>query len=136
MSLRGGAVGKGGEGVGPGLAGWAVLLVGGDVVEVGGSGVPGAPGEDAVPVAEDDEFAHPGGWVVGVDGVGAGHVEDGLDGDPGPAGPVLDPGDGGRPEPLHGPEPGPVAVAVEPEQVGQGQVEVELGLRQRPGGTV
>ena len=91
------------------------------MVQIGGSGVPGAQGEDAVLVAEDDEFAHPGGWVVGVDGVGAGHVEDGLDGDPGPAGPVLDPGDGGRPEPLHGPEPGPVPAvgAFESEQVGQ-----------------
>ena len=40
--------------------------------------VPGAPREHEMFVAQDDEFAHPGGWVVGVDGVGAGHVEDGL----------------------------------------------------------
>ena len=114
---------QGGEGVGPGLARWTVLLVGSDVIDVTSSGVPGAKGEDAVPIAQDDQLPHPRLRVVRVDGVGAGHVEDGLDGDPGPAGPVLDAGDGGRSEPLDGPEPGPVTggpVAVfEPEQVGQ-----------------
>jgi len=34
-----------------------------------------------VAVAEVDEVAHPAGWLVGVDGVAAGHVEDGLDDD-------------------------------------------------------
>ena len=45
------------------------------------SGVSGAAGKDAVSVAEDDQVAHPGWWVVGVDGVTALHVEDGLDDD-------------------------------------------------------
>ena len=51
---------------------WSVVAVlGGD----------GAAGEDAVAVAELDELSHPCGWVVLVDGVAAGHVQDGLDDD-------------------------------------------------------
>jgi hypothetical protein len=82
------------------LAGWSVFVVGVDVVEVAAAGVAGAPGEDAVRVAQDDELAHPGGWVVLVDGVGAGEVQDGSDADPGVGDPLLDPGGGGRAEPL------------------------------------
>jgi hypothetical protein len=48
-----------GEVVGVGLPGWSVLLVGVDVVLVAGAGVDGAAGEDAVCVAQDDQF--PGG---------------------------------------------------------------------------
>ena len=49
-------------------------------------------------VAEVDEVAHPVGWVVGVDGVAAGHVEDGLDDDLVVADPVADLGEGGGAE--------------------------------------
>jgi hypothetical protein len=66
------------------------LVVGDRVVEVAGPGVDLASGEDAVAVAEEDEVAHPAGWVVGVDGVAAGHVEDGLDDDLVVADPVPD----------------------------------------------
>ena len=41
-----------------------------------------------------DEVTHPGGWVVGVDGVASGHVEDGLDDDLVVADPVADLGEG------------------------------------------
>ena len=51
------------------------------MVEVAGAGVDLASGEDAVLVAKDHEVAHPSGWVVGVDGVAAGHVQHGLDHD-------------------------------------------------------
>ena len=68
------------------------------MVEVAGSGVDVASGEDAVAVAEVDEVAHPGGWVVGVDGVAAGHVEDGLDDDVVVADPGADLGEGGGAE--------------------------------------
>ena len=43
------------------------------------AGVGGAAGEDAVVVAEPDKLGHPGGWVVGVDGVALGHVQHRLD---------------------------------------------------------
>ena len=52
--------------------------VGVGVVLVAASGVDGAAGEDAVAVAEGDEVAHPGGWVVLVDLVGASQVQDGF----------------------------------------------------------
>ena len=84
-----------GEVVGSGLSGWTVLVVGRDVVEVVGAGVGFAAGEDAVLVAEDDELAHPGWWVVLVDGVATGHVEDGLDDDLVVADPVPDLGERG-----------------------------------------
>ena len=89
---------EGGEVLGSGLAGWSVLVVGVGVVEVAGAGVDLASGEDAVVVAEVDEVAHPSGWVVGVDGVAAGHVEDGLDDDVVVADPVADLGEGGGAE--------------------------------------
>ena len=69
-----------GEGVGVGLAGWAAFVdreVGDGVVFVAVLGGDGATGEDAVAVAELDELFHPCGWVVLVDGVAAGHVQDG-----------------------------------------------------------
>ena len=91
-AVAGALVGPAGEGLGPvmspaqrgevlwvGLAGWSALVgrdVGVDVVEVAGPGVAAAPGEHAVPVAEDDELAHPRWRVVLVDGVGAVEVED------------------------------------------------------------
>ena len=50
-----------------------------DVVEVAGPSGLFAVGEDAGAVAQDDEFAHPFGWVVGVDGVGAAYVKDRTD---------------------------------------------------------
>jgi hypothetical protein len=68
------------------------------VVEVAGPGLDLASGEDAVVVAEVDEVPHPSGWVVGVDGVAAGHVEDGLDDDLVVADPVADLGQGGGAE--------------------------------------
>ena len=105
------AAAQGGEAVGSGLPRWTVLLVRGDVVQVTGPRVPGAEWEGTVLVAQDDQFPHPRGRVMGVDGVGTVQVEDGLDGDPGPADPVPDPGDGGRPEPLHRPKPGRFADA-------------------------
>ena len=46
-----------GESVGPGLPGWTVLVVRSDVIDVAGSGVPVAPREHTVLVAQDDEFA-------------------------------------------------------------------------------
>src|SRR5690349_17251036 len=67
------------------LAGWAVGVVGLDVVEVAVSGVGLAAGEHAGLVAEDDLFADPLGWVVPVDrrfgsgGVAGVHPDDGLD---------------------------------------------------------
>ena len=45
-----------------------------------------------------DEVAHPWWWVVGVDGVASGHVEDGLDDDVVVADPVADLGEGGGAE--------------------------------------
>ena len=56
-------------------------MVGLDVVEVAAACVALTVGEHAAGVAEDDQVAHPAGWVVGVDGVGAVAVEDGADGD-------------------------------------------------------
>ena len=87
-----------GEILGPGLAGWSVLVVGDGVVEVAGPGVDLASREDAVAVAEVDEVAHPGGWVVGVDGVAAVHVQHGLDDDLVVADPGPDLGEGGGAE--------------------------------------
>ena len=49
-------------------------------------------------VAEVDEVPHPSGWVVLVDGVAAGHVQDGLDDDLVVADPVADLGEGGGAE--------------------------------------
>src|SRR4029078_8500766 len=69
---------QGGEVGRCGLAGWSVRVVRDRVVEVAGPGGDVASGEDAVVVAQYDEVAHPRWWVVGVDGVTAGHVEDGL----------------------------------------------------------
>ena len=51
-------------------------------------------------VAEDDEVAHPGWWVVLVDGVAALQVEDGLDDDLVVADPGLDLRDRGGAVPL------------------------------------
>ena len=79
---------QGCEVAGAGLAWWSAVFdgeVGGDVVEVAGSGVAAAAGEDAVGVAEQDGLSHRVGWVVLVDrGLGGrvgGEVEDGPDGD-------------------------------------------------------
>ena len=62
----------------------------------------GAAGEDAVAVAELDELSHPGGWVVGVDGVAAGHVQHREDLDLGVADPLAELGHGGRAEAFDG----------------------------------
>jgi len=51
-----------------------------------------------VAVAQVDEVTHPRWWVVGVDGVAAGDVEDGLDDDLVVADPVADLGEGGGAE--------------------------------------
>jgi hypothetical protein len=81
------------------LAWWSAVVgveVALDVVEVAGSGVGGAAGEDAVAVAEDDQLSHPWRWVVGVDGVAALEVEDRSDDDLVVADPGFDLGQGGR----------------------------------------
>ena len=80
-------------------------------------------------VAEVDEVAHPSGWVVGVDGVAAGHVEDGLDDDLVVADPVADLGEGGGAELLDladGQRGAAVAVDLE---VGGLDPDVRLDLR-------
>ena len=67
-------------------------------------GVDGAAGEHAVPVTQQDGFAHDVGWVVPVDRGDPGRVEDGADGDPvGAAQPVGQQLQRAGPEPLHGP---------------------------------
>jgi hypothetical protein len=81
---------QGGEVVGlcpPGLwsaLGFGVGIVGDDMVDVAASGRPGAPGEHAGAVSEDDLLTEPVGHLVRV-GVELGvEVDDGLDGDLGP----------------------------------------------------
>ena len=109
------------------VVGWDV---GGGVVEVAGAGVAGAPGEDAVPVAQDHQFAHPRGWVVLVDGVAAVQVEDRLD----PRVRVVEPGadqvGGDRAEAL-GLARHRLAGEARGREVGQGQVQVEGGGHDR-----
>ncbi len=54
------------------LARWPTFVhghIGVDVVVVAGAGVDRTPGEDAVPVAQDDQLAHPCRRVVLVDRV-------------------------------------------------------------------
>jgi hypothetical protein len=109
---------EGCEVVGVGLAGWSGVVVGLDVVEVAAPAGAGAVGEDAGGVAELDEVAHPGGWVVGVDRIGPVHPQDGLDGGAGVAEPGLDLLGGGGAEVLD--------LA---DSVGGVEVEVELGPR-------
>ena len=53
-------------------------------------------------VAELDELFHPLGWVVGVDGVAAGHVQDREDLDLVVADPLAELGHGGRAEAFDG----------------------------------
>ncbi|GAB3777346.1 hypothetical protein GCM10027601_00760 [Nocardioides ungokensis] len=81
-----------------------------------------------MPVAEDDQLAHPRGRLVPVDRVGPAQIEDRLDGDLGVADPLLDQGESGGAEPLDRARaqvpPGAAAVGGE---VGQVQVEVEPG---------
>src|SRR5262245_21455347 len=87
---------------GSGLAGWPTPVerdVGGDVVQVAGAGVAAAPGEHAVPVAEDHGLPDRFGWVVLVDGRLPGlivvEVQDRDDGGAGGAEPPADLGGGG-----------------------------------------
>src|SRR3954449_3105113 len=82
-AVGGAVVGPGGEGLEPvmssaeagdvagvGLAGWSALVkryVRVDVVQVAVTGIDPAAGKHAVPVAEDDLFAHHRWRVMGVD---------------------------------------------------------------------
>src|SRR5688572_30097131 len=77
----------------PGLPRWPVIVVGLHVVEVAGPGIPRAPREDTVLVAQDHQLPHPLGRVVLVDRIGAGQVEDRADAHPGVTDPLLDAGD-------------------------------------------
>ena len=62
------------------------------------------PGKQHAAVAEDDGLPHPAGWVVGVDGVGPGEVEDRADGHlVDPLQPVAEPRQGRRTQLLHEP---------------------------------
>ena len=85
-----------------------------------------APGEDAVPVAEDDELAHPRRRVVLVDGVRPVEVEHRED----PCLRVLQPGadeiHGGGAELLH--LPGHLLATGAYSEVGEGDVDVEVRL--------
>ncbi len=105
------------------------------MVEVAGAGVGAAAGEHAVPVAQDHRLAHPGGWVVGVDGVVAAQVEDGTDHHPAAAGlaagvaveadsgePGFEEGQGGGPEPLN---PAAAGSGRAGGQVGQREVQID-----------
>ena len=117
------------EVVGPGLARWSAVVhldVGLDMVEVAVTGVLVAVGEDALTVAQDHQLAHPLGWVVLVDAVGAVHPEHRLQGEPAGAQPLLDGVDGQRAELLD---------RAERELVLQvGEVEVHVGLGRHSGG--
>src|SRR4051812_7788382 len=73
---------RGGAGGPRERAGWSAFVngdVGLHVVLVAAAGVDGAAGEDAGPVAQGDELAHPLGRVVLVHGLCPRHVEDRLD---------------------------------------------------------
>ena len=85
-------------------------------------------GKTQWPSRRIDELAHPCGWVVGVDGVAAGHVQDRLDDDLGVADPVAELGHGGGAELLDGAGgEGGAAVGVDVEVLGV-DVDVELDL--------
>ena len=76
-------------------------------------------------VAEVDEVAHPAGWVVGVDGVTAGHVQHRLDHHLVVADPGADFGEGGGAELLD--FAGRQSVGLEVAGVDAG-VHLDLGL--------
>jgi hypothetical protein len=79
-----------------------------------------------VPVAEDDELAHPRWWVVPVHGVGAGQVQDGADGGLRVLEPAADEVGGDRAEAFGLPDDGGTGGEVG-GQVGQGQVQEQGG---------
>src|SRR4051812_2187017 len=74
-----------GEGLWRGLTRGPVLVVRLQVVQVTGASVDPAPGEHAVPVAQDDQLTSGCGWVVRVGRVRL-HVENWSHGQPGEAG--------------------------------------------------
>ena len=74
---------QGGQVVGAGLAGWAGLVVGVDVVEVAGPGRPVAPRVHTGPVAQPDVLGDPLRHLVGVRSERLVEIDDWSDGDPG-----------------------------------------------------